>query len=138
MSTTHKFVSLIICDDCRREDNGKEILIGTYAGSMLVNAVPLTLPTFALRIEIIPKQKEYKKTIAILKNPRGEDVFRVEGSVVVPHTDLPASFSFKVSPVIIVMTGEYKIFLGMDEEPEEIASLRVIHGPIPSVPPQVS
>jgi hypothetical protein len=131
MATTHKLVSLIMCDDCRREDNGKDILIGTYSGSMLSPTIPFVLPTFALRFEIIPKQREYKRTIAIMKNPKGEEIFRVEGSLVINRPEFAATFFYKISPLMIVMSGEYKVYLGMDEEPEEIASLTVLQEQVP-------
>lgn len=140
MPTTYKFVSLVMCDDCRREDNGREILIGTYAGGIASTVVPFILPTFALRFEIIPMQKEYRKMVATMKNPKDEDVFRAEGiGLQIERPQFPASFFFKVSPLMIAMTGEYKVFLGMDEEPEQVATLTIIQADAPLlVPPQVS
>jgi hypothetical protein len=136
MPTTHTFVSLVMCDDCRREDNGKEILIGTYAGSMLVTTIPFVLPTFALRFEVIPHRSEYKRAVAVLVNPKGEEVFRLEATMGVARLDLPASFFLRASPVIIATTGDYKILLGMDEEPEEVGSLKIEQGhPLPTVMP---
>lgn len=133
MATTYKFVSLIMCDDCRREDNGKDILIGTYSGTMISPIIPFLLPTFALRFEIIPKQREYKKTIALMKTPNGEEIFRIEGNLVINRPEFAATFFYKVSPLTIVMAGEYKIYLGLDEEPEEIASLKVLQEELPQL-----
>src|SRR6266487_6946441 len=36
--------SVVICDDVRREQNGKDLLIGVYSGDILVQAFPFTLP----------------------------------------------------------------------------------------------
>lgn len=36
--------SVTICDDVRREDNGKEIHIGVYSGGIVVPVVPFILP----------------------------------------------------------------------------------------------
>jgi len=33
-------LSAIFCDDIRREDNGKELLIGVYSGSLQVPILP--------------------------------------------------------------------------------------------------
>jgi hypothetical protein len=110
MATTHKLVSLIMCDDCRREDNGKDILIGTYSGSMLSPVVPFVLPSFALRFEIIPKQQEYKKVVVIMKNPQGEDVFRIEGTLAISRPEFAASFFYKVPGLVIAMPGVTKSF----------------------------
>lgn len=38
-----RFLTAIVCDDLRREDNGKELLIGVYSGSILVGAFPQVL-----------------------------------------------------------------------------------------------
>jgi|SRR5437016_5685771 hypothetical protein len=126
MATTHKLVSLIMCDDCRREDNGKEIIIGAYTGAIITPIIPVMLPTFALRFEIIPNQNEYKKTIAIIKNPLGEEIIRVEGGLAVSRTDFGASFFYRISPLPIMMAGAYTIYLGLDEEPEEVGRLMII------------
>jgi hypothetical protein len=34
----------LICDDIRREDNGKAILIGVYAGDIVLSRLPATIP----------------------------------------------------------------------------------------------
>jgi hypothetical protein len=140
MPTTYKLISLVMCDDARREDNGKEILIGTYSGSMLVPAVPYILPTFAIRFEIIPSRTEYRRVIALLKNPKNEEVFRIEGALAVASPNIQASFFYRASPVLLAMTGEYKVFLGMDEDPEEVGSLTIAQGsPTPTpTPPTMS
>ncbi|MEJ1965143.1 MAG: hypothetical protein WDO56_27840 [Gammaproteobacteria bacterium] len=36
--------SVLICDDIRREANGKAILIGVYVGDIVLNQMPATLP----------------------------------------------------------------------------------------------
>ncbi len=39
-----KFIDLILCDEVRREDNGKLLVIGMYLGSILVPRVPFRMP----------------------------------------------------------------------------------------------
>lgn len=36
-------VSLVVCDEIRKEDNGKAILIGVYSGDILVNELPIQI-----------------------------------------------------------------------------------------------
>lgn len=45
--------SVIICDDIRREDNGKQMLIGIYVGSIEVSSFPINL-ALAIWIEHKP------------------------------------------------------------------------------------
>jgi hypothetical protein len=37
-------ITAIICDDIRRETNGKDILIGVYSGEMILNQIPALMP----------------------------------------------------------------------------------------------
>ncbi len=39
-----KLIAALVCDDTRREDNGKEILIGVYTGAVIVPELPAALP----------------------------------------------------------------------------------------------
>jgi len=103
---------------------------------MISPVVPFILPSFALRFEIIPHQNEYKKAIAIMKNPRGEDMFRVDGMLAVSRTQVGASFFYKVTPLVVTMAGTHTIHLGLDEDPEQIATLVVLQEAIPQ--PMVS
>ena len=43
MPVTHKFT--LICDEIRREDNGKFLVIGLYTGGILVPQIPFPLPS---------------------------------------------------------------------------------------------
>jgi hypothetical protein len=38
-----KIISVLICDDVRREENGKEILIGVYSGDIIVTRFPAAM-----------------------------------------------------------------------------------------------
>ena len=46
MSVTHKYT--IICDDVRREDNGKLIVLGMYLGTITVPQLPAILPSLTI------------------------------------------------------------------------------------------
>lgn len=43
MSTPLEVREVLVCDDIRREDNGKAILIGVYAGDIVANSFPLNI-----------------------------------------------------------------------------------------------
>lgn len=38
-----KFLTAVACDEARREDNGKEFLIGIYSGTIATKSLPRTL-----------------------------------------------------------------------------------------------
>ena|ERR1700733_4642203 len=49
--------NVIVCDDIRREDNGKLILIGVYSDQILIDSFPAVL-TFTIYCEIMPDSLE--------------------------------------------------------------------------------
>jgi hypothetical protein len=130
MAKTYKLVSVIFCDDCRREDNGKDIIIGTYNGALVSPILPLIMPTFVLRFEVLARQSEFKRTVAIMKSPRGEEMFRLDGTLAVQRPEFNASFFFKVSPLVISQAGKHTVHLGLDEDPEEVATFTVLQEPV--------
>jgi hypothetical protein len=126
MASTYQLRSLILADDARREDNGKEILIGVYSGSIVTPQIPLLLPTFALRFEMMTTKKKYDRVQVLMNGPDGNIVFRIEGSLEFGSSDFPSSFFFKVSPIQFQKEGTYTVLLGMDEEPEIVTSFAVV------------
>jgi hypothetical protein len=46
MPITSKYA--IVCDEVRREDNGKLIFLGVYIDKMIVSQFPITLPTLTI------------------------------------------------------------------------------------------
>jgi hypothetical protein len=50
MAITHKYT--LICDDIRREDNGKLMILGMYGPVVLVPQIPFTLPTMAFLVAV--------------------------------------------------------------------------------------
>lgn len=49
-----EIVTAIVCDDIRREENGKDILIGVYGSGLRVQALP-TFLNLAVWLEVVPK-----------------------------------------------------------------------------------
>jgi hypothetical protein len=43
MAITERYI--VVCDEIRREDNGKLILLGVYFREIIVQALPLTIPS---------------------------------------------------------------------------------------------
>ncbi|UXQ89142.1 hypothetical protein [Synechococcus phage MinM1] len=49
-----EILATLVCDDIRREQNGKDILIGVYGGDILVERFPAPLP-LAIYVQLAPK-----------------------------------------------------------------------------------
>lgn len=65
----------IICDEVRKEDNGKRIIIGVYTNSILVPEFPFTLPTL---------------TFFTFAATSDKGIFPFEASLELPQQDKPS------------------------------------------------
>jgi hypothetical protein len=80
--------SVLLCDDVRKEDNGKVILIGVYSGAIIIPEVPANLALsvwFQLRAEeaanhlaMRAKLEHGDSTVSIVGGITSEQDFRVE------------------------------------------------------------
>ena len=125
MASAYEYVSTIICDDCRREDNGKDIAIGIYAGSIASVGVPVFLPTFAFRFEIVPKKLRYENVTVIVKDRDDVEVLRVGGTIAFADANHSLAFFFKSASIFFPKEGQYTVFLAMDDEPKEVYKFEV-------------
>jgi hypothetical protein len=112
--------SVIICDDIRREDNGKEILIGVYAGSIIFRSVPVRLATFGIRLEVLGSKARYNETGLQVIAPSGEVLYQTMVEIDVADASLPASVPFKVQGAIFKEVGEYKIMFRLEGDFQQV------------------
>ncbi len=73
------FEYALICDDVRREGNGKFIFIGVYGNNILLDAFPATI-RLRLVTRLIPKKHEFPLGIRVKRN--GEEFAVMKGNVV--------------------------------------------------------
>ncbi len=105
-----KLVDLILCDEVRREDNGKLLVIGMYLGSILVPQVPFRMP----RLSFFCKWKTYGSLPAgdfRLTNPSKETVggfgMKTERE---PESVAPLFFTtFTLENIQLTETGTYSL-----------------------------
>ena len=118
--------SAIVCDDIRREQNGKDILIGVYGGVIVVHdGFPASLPQFALHLEIEISKLFYETSILRIVSPEGRDIVKIAGALNFRRTDEPAILSVVFGPVQFPMPGEYRIHLGLDGPDRRVSSFHV-------------
>jgi hypothetical protein len=133
MSPRVNLISTIISDDCRKEDNGKDIIIGVYTGGIFSGAVPFILPTLAVRFEIIPAKLVYERVKFVLRDTVEKDIVMARGKLSFNRINLPAAFFFKFGPVKFEKEGQHSLWLGMDEDPELVGLLNITKsGPPPT------
>jgi hypothetical protein len=77
---THNYT--IMCDEVRREDNGKFLLVGVYLDTILFNSLPWTVPgvTFFMKLHCdVPGT--YGMNMRLEKMEGGEPLFTAEGAL---------------------------------------------------------
>jgi hypothetical protein len=120
-----RLISTIISDDCRKEDSGKDIIIGVYTGGIYSVKVPFILPTLAVRFEILPSKLKYENVKFILRDTTEKNIAIVSGKLEFSKINSPGAFFFKFGPVTFAKEGEHGLWLGMDEDPDLVGLLTI-------------
>src|SRR5687768_8551281 len=120
-----KATSVVICDDIRREENGKEILIGVYANLMVFPTLPIIMGSFATRIEFKSELRVAEDLTVELRDPDANTVFSMSG-----YMELTGRHGVHVLSVIsqdvqFPKEGTYTIFFGRKAWLEPVYSFPV-------------
>ena len=114
----------VFCDDIRREDSGKMILIGVYAEDLIPGTIPSTFPLSFWIVVNGGKIDKGKLTISILQ-PGGNE-FKLDGQIGEVPADANTSLVFTGLPMQISEPGLIKVQLTFDNnKPIEAGSLIV-------------
>jgi len=125
----HKVVSVIVCDDIRREMSGKEILIGVYNNVAISGIFPIVFPQLFFRItaELLdPNSKTF--TFQIEQESTGTAVMNVTGNVPVKEDD-DTSYLFGASLQGFVANQPMTLLirLGIDGDPDTVGKFLIRH-----------
>jgi hypothetical protein len=119
-------INTIICDDVRREDNGKDILIGVFNDSMVVEVLPALLPTFGIRFLMKAASVGSYKIESAVSGPDGKEMVKLVGDLSFSSSKYLSSFSFKVSPMVINAIGKHEITFGVHGQTKVVHTFEVI------------
>ena len=107
--------STVVCDDVRREDNGKHILIGVYAGALFLQSIPAALASLGFYFETIV-EGSHDATVQIqVKSPDGTVIMSAQGEIKFDITYPVSGFGFKAGPVTFAKEGRYEVLVGFKE-----------------------
>lgn len=125
----YKIHSLLICDDVRKEDNGKEILIGVYLNKIVSHKpLPIILPKLYFRIEFTPNfVGEIDMAVEII-SPSRKKIVRGKGTMTVKDEGR-TSVALPFASVNFPEKGIYSIRLGIGRPPRKIAEFEVDYEP---------
>jgi len=115
MTISEKYV--LMCDDFRREDNGKIIIIGMYFGEMTVPSLPFVLPTLTFFCLLEADRPGTSRFSFSLKHEEGGQVL-AEGMGQMPVADFrqPIVMPIKMGGLQINAAGLYTFSLLIDNQ----------------------
>jgi len=107
MAFEHKYT--ILCDDVRREDNGKLIVLGMYFGVITVPQFPSILPTLTvLSVFQADRPGNFPFTLKVQRLETGRAILEAQGFAGVQQPG-PAVLPVKFGPVRLDESGAYSI-----------------------------
>jgi hypothetical protein len=130
MAADYQVRSVIVCDDVRREGNGKELLIGVYPSAITLPAIPTVMPALCVRMEVVAKKLRYKIASCAIFGPDKKQIVKIDGpDPVFVNTDFPAALGFQFTNFPASLAGEYEIHFGMDKALELISNFWINAAP---------
>jgi hypothetical protein len=133
MAKKYKIKSCLICDLARKEQGGKDILIGIYSGTMMSQVIPFSIPIFAVWIEMKPEKTHYEHLTIEIVDPNGTLVAGAKGGINFSDTRGYTGIPFQFGTATFLVEGKYKIRFGSDNLMEEIGEFSVKKGEIPQI-----
>lgn len=126
-------VSVILCDDVRKEITGKDILIGVYTGTMNVPTYPATFPA-ALWVEIEPDGVGQIPGRVKIETPSGNPPIEFGFELEIVEQDT-AIFVMGGLPLTVERDGEIVVSIKMgDGDMKVVRRKRVIRTQAPAWP----
>lgn len=125
MAKTYTVRSVIICDDVRKENNGKEILIGVYNEAVVVPTIPFVLPTFCVRFSLKVEKEYFNFIQAQIRDPNERVVADVSGTLKIDNIKANASSSMRFAPLTIPTAGQYSIYFALEGPLQKVGEFEV-------------
>lgn len=123
----YKVHSLLICDDVRKEETGKEILIGVYSGKIITRSpLPVTMAKLCFWIGFMANFTGDRDIHMQIISPSDKKIMEANGNVNVIQEG-KSSLSVPFSPVQLPEEGVYSVRFGMGRPPRKIGVFEVKH-----------
>jgi hypothetical protein len=134
MAVRHQYS--IICDDVRREDNGKLMILGMYVGTIVVPQLPTIMPTLTMLLFLEddrPGEWPWKFSISTQSAERSRTIAEVHNraNVIQPG---PVVMPIKFVGVNLTEAGLYHGVLEIEREPVAVVPFNVILGQVGLAP----
>lgn len=113
MTMTEKYI--ILCDDFRREDNGKFLIIGMYMDTITVPALPFPLPTLTFfSVLECDRPGTFRFSFRLRHEDAGQNIAEGMGQAPVVDPRQPVVMPIKMAGIQIGAAGLYTFSLEFD------------------------
>jgi len=127
MARKYKLDHIIICDDARREDNLKEIIIGMYANGEIVFAnLPAVTPILTFRLQLRSPEPLRATARFQVRSPSRHLILSADAQIDGPALPQIIVLLFQRAPSTFQEDGDFDILLGIDEKPRKIGQFKVV------------
>jgi hypothetical protein len=117
--------SVLICDEVREEAGGKQIIIGTYAGVILLPFLPF-IGRITLRFEVKANESHFEHVECTILRPNGSIFSHETKPLDVRYPEFPTSIVFPLIGLNFEHAGEYTVLLAMDGTPQIAGNFSII------------
>ena len=121
----YKVTSFMVCDDVRREDNGKEIIIGIYNKAIIVSMFPVQLPQLTFRVIIEVEHSNFHECFLSVTGPKRKLMTEFQIPINIESVDDPIHIVFGVRQPGFHEAGSYRVSLGLDGPKRKIGEFDV-------------
>lgn len=118
---------IVFCDDIRREDNGKAILIGVYTSDLIPGALPTNL-LLSLWLDLRGVPEGHHKVKISVVPPTGE-ALSIPGEIDVQAPDRPTALMFVGLPILLKEAGLIKVLIDISGNEVVAGQLAVTEPP---------
>jgi hypothetical protein len=121
MAITARYI--IVCDDFRREDNGKFILIGIYTPDMVVPQIPFAMPTLTFFMVLdSDRPGTFGFRITVQHQESGAVLGQAMGMIPVANPQQPIVFPVKIGGVQFNSAGLYSFSVAIDGQRDPLVA----------------
>jgi len=110
----------LICDEVRREDNGKLLIVGLYLPDIVVAQLPFVLPSLTLFLCLESNTAGHSGLhLKLQRLDTGQNIVEAHGGMIFQHAG-PAVSYLRFGNVQFVSAGAYNFILEIDGQPDPI------------------
>lgn len=117
---------VIVCDEVRFENNGKEIILGVYSDGVIVPSVPISLKVMTFRIVVDVDGRAFETVSFELRGTEGNVGAHISGDA--PATlvgQKEGKFLFELPGITLQSEGTKTIWFSLDSNLEQVGEFDV-------------